>query len=99
MCQTYPTGQTYPGIPTPEEIETQIYFYVTGRQEFLMGDIYRAMADHFELTDEQRRMCFSSADSVNPNGVGPQHVFYKYCQDACKSLADRGLLRGRWPAR
>ena len=100
MCQTYPypTSRTYPGIPTPEAIELPILEYVAGGQEYVFGDIYRAMVDYFKLTDEQRRMCFSSANSVKPDGVGYQHVFYKYCHDACKSLADEGVLQGRWPA-
>ena len=98
MCQTYPTSRKYPGIPTPEEMESLLQLYVACNQEYVFGDIYRAMADHFKLTDEQKRMCFSSADSVKPDGMGYQHVFYRYCHDACKSLADRGLLQGRWPA-
>ena len=99
MSRTFQTSPTYPGIPTPEEIELAVRLHVTGVQEYLFTDIYRAMVDHFKLTDEQKRMCFSSADSVHPDGIGNQHVFYKYGHDACKSLADEGLLEGVWPAR
>ena len=93
MRRTFQTSRAYPGIPTPAAIEMPILQYVADGRGYAFGDIYSAMADHFELTDEQRRKCFSSANSINPDGVGGQHVFYKYCNRACRSLLDKEWLK------
>ena len=52
------------------------------------------MVAHFDLTPEQERETFPYARDVNHEAPSGSHVFYKYCNNACNSLIDKGWLVG-----
>ncbi len=95
MSHKFRTSQTYPGIPTPKEIESPILRFVADGQEHTFGVIYDAMADYFELTGEQLEICFPYFRGSNGAGAGGGNVFFKYCNNACRSLMKKGLLKGK----
>ena len=94
MSHTHPTSRTYPGIPTPGAIEIAILQHVADGREYRFGAIYDAMAEYFKLTEEQLEMCFPYVGGVNPTGAGGGNVFFKYCNNACRTLMKKGLLNG-----
>ena len=94
MSQTYPTSGVYPGIPTPSAIELPICQHVAHGRTYGFGSIYAAMVAHFGVTPEQEDELFPYARGTNPTPPSGKNVFYKYCNNACKPLIDRGWLVG-----
>ena len=52
------------------------------------------MVGHFDVTPEQEKVTFPYARGVNHEAPSGSHVFYKYCNNACNSLIDKGWLVG-----
>lgn len=94
MIQTYPTSGVYPGIPTPKAIELPILQHVADGRRYRFRAIYSAMVIHFDLTPEQERETFPYARGVTHEAPSGSNVFYKYCNNACKALMDKGWLVG-----
>lgn len=71
-----------PEMPEYREIKWAVLQYVEDGRVYMFGDIEPPLEDYFELTEEQR-------DWRRP--AGDKH-FYHDCNNACKYLADLGLL-------
>lgn len=98
MRRTFQTSQAYPGIPTPAAIELPILEFVVDGQEYSFGDIYEAMESYFELPHELLETCWSYYNGDN-RAVGGHRVFYKYCNNACRSLLDKEWLKDKGEGR
>ena len=94
MNRAYETSATYPGIPTPSAIELPILQHVADGRTYGFGSIYAAMVAHFNLSPKQEEEMFPYARGTNPTPPSGKNVFYKYCNNACDLLIDRGWLVG-----
>ena len=94
MKGTYRTSRTYPGVPTQSAIEPAILEHVADGRRYGFGEIYAAMVVHFDLTPEQEKVAFDYAGGVNHNAPSGANVFYKYCNNACRSLVRKEWLVG-----
>ena len=82
---------TYPDILTPKEQRFPILLIVMTGDYYNFGDIYKAMVAELGLSDELKKGFPYFGDDNSTAGHGGK-VFYKYCNNACKYLADLGLL-------
>lgn len=94
MRQAHGMSRTYAEVPTPNAFELPIFQHVVNGRRYRFSDICTAMVAHFDLTPEQERMTFPYARGANDDAPSGKNVFYKYCNNACRSLLNKEWLLG-----
>ena len=90
MSRTFRTSDTYAGIPVQSSIELPILQYLSNGKTRRFGGIYAEMVAHFKLPSELEGMTVCSAGGIHKLPASGNNVFYKYCNNACRSLAKKG---------